>query len=118
MSRKSLLLFLFVCVLGGIGTFLGSILGNAFGKTALYTGAIIGGMVGVAAATKIAVMRQIIGPKRYWPATVGGVLGLLLAAIIATNNMSSPVVPLASILLIGFGAVFGAATRHGKSIDQ
>ena len=118
MSRKSFLLFLFVCLLGGIGTFLGSVLGNAFGKTGLYTGAIIGGIVGVAVATKLAVRRKILGPKRYWPATVGGVLGLLLAAIIATNNMSTPVVPLASILLIGLGAVFGAGTRHGKSIDQ
>jgi len=118
MSRKSLLLFLFVCLLGGIGTFLGSVLGNAFGKTGLYTGAIIGGIVGVAVATKLAVSRKILGPKRYWPATIGGVLGLFLAAIIATNNMSTPIVPLASILLIGLGAVFGAGTRHGKSIDQ
>jgi uncharacterized membrane protein HdeD (DUF308 family) len=118
MSRKNLLLFLFVCLLGGIGTFLGSILGNAFGKTGLYTGAIIGGILGVAGATKLAVSRKILGPKRYWPATVGGVLGLLLAAIIATNNMSTPVVPLASILLIGLGAVFGAGARQGKSIDR
>jgi peptidoglycan/LPS O-acetylase OafA/YrhL len=118
MSRKSMLLFVLVCALGGFGTFLGSILGNAFGKTGLYTGAIIGGTVGVAAATKIAVRRQILGPKRYWPATFGGVLGLLLAAIIATNNLSTPVVPLASILLIGLGAVFGASARHGKSIDR
>lgn len=118
MSRKSLLLFLFVCVLGGIGTFLGSILGNAFGKTGLYTGAIIGGVLGVAVATKLAVRRQVLGPKGYWPATIGGILGLLLAATIATNNLSTPVVPLASILLLGFGAVFGAGARHGKSIDR
>ena len=116
MSRKSFLLFLFVCLLGGIGTFLGSGLGNAFGKTGLNTGAIIGGIVRVAVATKLAVRRKILGPKRYWPATVGGVLGLLLAAVIATNNMSTPIVPLLSILLIGFGAVVGAGTRHGKSI--
>ena len=118
MSRKSFLLFLFVCFLGGLCTFLGSVLGNAFGKTGLYTGAIIGGILGVAAATKLAVKRQVLGPKRYWPATVGGVLGFLLAAIIATNNMSTPVVPLASILLIGLGAVFGAGTRHEKAIDR
>jgi uncharacterized membrane protein HdeD (DUF308 family) len=117
MSRKSLLLFLFVCFLGGVGTFIGSVLGHFFGKSGLYTGALIGGILGVAGATKLAVRRQILGPKRYWPATVGGVLGLLLAAIIATNNMSTPVVPLASILLIGLGAVFGAGARYGKSID-
>jgi len=118
MSRKNLLLFVLVCFLGGLATFLGSILGNAFGKTGLYTGAILGGMIGVAVATRIAVRRQIIGPKRFWPATIGGILGLLLAAIIATNNLSTPVVPLASILLLGFGAVFGAGARHGKSIDR
>lgn len=118
MSRKAFILFALVCFLGGLGTLLGSILGNAFGKTGLYTGAIIGGMVGVVVATKLAVRLKILGPKRFWLATIGGILGLLLAAIIATNNMSSPVVPLASILLIGLGAVFGGAARHGKSIDQ
>jgi hypothetical protein len=118
MGRKSVLLFLFACALGGIGTFLGSVLGHFFGKSGLYSGAIIGGILGVAVATKLAVRRQILGPKRFWPATVGGVLGLLLAAIIATNNLSTPVVPLASIVLIGLGAVFGAGARHGKSIDR
>lgn len=118
MSRKAFILFLLVCFLGGIGTFLGSVLGNAFGKTGLYTGAIIGGIVGVVAATKLAVRRKVLGPKRFWLATIGGILGLLLAAIIATNNLSTPIVPLASILLIGLGASFGAAARHGKSIDQ
>src|SRR6266545_5694848 len=117
MSRKSLILIVLVSFLGGIATFLGSILGNAFGKTGLYTGAVIGGIAGVFVATKIAVRRQILGPKRFWPATVGGILGLLLAATIATNNMSTPVVPLASILLIGLGAVFGASTRRAKSTD-
>jgi hypothetical protein len=111
MSRKSLLLFVLTCFLGGVGTFIGSILGHALGKSALFAGAIIGGIVGVVAATMIARSRGILGIKRFWPATIGGILGLILAAIIATNHLDTPVVPLGSILLIGLGAVFGAASR-------
>lgn len=117
MTRKSMLLFLLVCLIAGAGTFLGSVLGHFVGKGGLYAGAIIGGIAGVAAATRIAVKREILGTKRFWGATIGGVLGLILAAEIATRNMSTPIVPLATILLIGLGAVFGAASRHGKSID-
>jgi len=116
-SRKSALLFLLVCVLGGLGTLLGSIFGHFAGKSGLYAGAMVGGIAGVYAATRIARMRGILGVKRVWPATIGGWLGLILAAIIATNHLNTPVIPIASILLIGLGAVFGAASRHGKSID-
>ena len=116
MTRKSLLLFLLVCGFGGVGTFLGSVVGHFFGTVGVFSGAIIGGVVGVFVATRIAVNRQILGPKRFAAATIGGILGLILAAEIATRNMSTPVVPLASILLIGLGAVVGAASRHGKSI--
>ena len=118
MSRKSMLLLVLTCFLGGVGAFLGSVLGHAVGERGLYVGGVIGGIIGVFAATKIAVSRKILGQKRFWGATIGGMLGFILAAMIATNNLSSPVVPLLSILLIGLGAVFGAASRHGKSIDQ
>jgi hypothetical protein len=118
MSRKSLLLFLLVCVLGGLGTLLGSILGHFVGKSGLYVGAMVGGVVGIYLATRIAQARGILGVKRFWPATIGGWLGLVLAAIIATNHLNTPVIPIASILLLGLGAVFGAASRHGKSIDR
>ncbi len=116
MTRKSMLLFVLVCFIAGVGTFLGSVLGHFVGTSRLYAGAIIGGVIGVAVATRIAVKRRILGPKRMWPATIGGWLGLILAAEIATRNLSTPVIPLASILLIGLGAIFGAASRHGKSI--
>lgn len=118
MSRKTLVLAVLVSFLAGVATFLGSVLGHFFGTTGLYTGAIIGGIAGVVAATQIALRRGIIAPKRFWGATIGGILGLILAAEIATRNLSTPVIPLASILLIGLGAVFGAASRQGKSIDR
>jgi len=116
MTRKSALLFVLVCGFAGIATFLGSVVGHFFGTTTVYAGAIIGGVSGIFVANRTAVSRQIPGPKRFWVATIGGILGLILAAEIATHNMASPVVPLASILLIGLGAVFGAASRQGKTI--
>ena len=118
MTRKTMLLFVLVTFFAGVATFLGSVLGHFVGKGGLYTGAIIGGIAGVAVGTRIAVKRGVLGPKRYWGATIGGVLGLILAAEIATRNLSTPVIPLASILLIGLGAIFGAASRHGKSITD
>lgn len=117
-SRKSLLLIILVCVLGGVGTLLGSILGHFIGRSGLYVGAMVGGVVGIYAATRIARARGILGVKRFWPATIGGWLGLILAAIIATNHLNTPVVPIASVLLLGLGAAFGAASRHGKSITD
>jgi hypothetical protein len=118
MSRKSLLLFLLVCILGGVGTLVGSILGHFVGKSGLYAVAMVGGVVGVYAATRIARTRGILGAKRFWPATIGGWLGLVLAAVIAVNHLSTPVVPIASVLLLGLGSVFGAASRHGRSITD
>lgn len=112
MRRNKLLLFIIVCALAGIATLLGSILGRLFGHSGLNAGATIGGVVGVVAATRIAVRRNILGPKQFWGATIGGILGFALAAVIAVNNLHTPIVPVASILLIGLGAVMGAGTRR------
>ena len=119
MTRKGALLFIMVCLLVGIGLFVGSVLGHGVSKTTgTNPGAIIGGIIGVAAATKIANMRGILGSKRFWPATIGGILGLILAAIIAVHHMDTPLIPLASIPIIGLGALFGAGSRHGRDIDN
>jgi hypothetical protein len=114
MSRKSALLFLVVCVTAGIGLFLGSILGHFFGGTGLQVGAIIGGAIGVIGGTQIACKRNILNRKRFVPATVGGVLGLALAAVVATHHMDTPIIPIASIALIGLGAALGAGARQGQ----
>ena len=118
MNRKTVVLAVLVSFLAGVAILLGSVLGHFFGTAGVFAGAIIGGIIGVVAATRIALKRGIIAPKRFWGATIGGLLGLILAAEIATRNLSTPVIPLATILLIGLGAVFGAASRHGKSIDR
>src|ERR1051325_2452197 len=114
MSRKPALLFLIVCVITGPALFLGSIVGHLFGHTGVFVGAMIGGIAGVIAGTQIACKRNILNRKRFIPATIGGMLGLALAAIVATHHMDTPVIPIASIALIGLGAALGAGARQGR----
>ncbi|MFN2602257.1 MAG: hypothetical protein ABR582_05810 [Gemmatimonadaceae bacterium] len=118
MSRKSLILWGLVSLLAGLVGFLASVLGHFLGENGVSVAGIVGGAIGVFAATQVARRGGILSARRYWPATIGGLLGLILAAIIAVNHLHTPVVPIASILVIGLGAVFGAASRHGTSIDR
>ena len=118
MTRKGALLFLLVCVLSGVGLFLGAMVGYAFGQPmGIHFAGILGGIVGIVVATKIGVSRRVLGSKRVWGATIGALLGLALAALIGTfHHMSSPTYLAVAVVPIGLGAVFGAASRHGKTI--
>ncbi len=77
----------------------GSILGAALGKTGLFAGAIIGGILGVTVAAWMAVRSKLIGQASYFG-----------AALIATSNLHTPVIPILSVTLIGLGAVVGSTT--------
>ncbi|HEX2723926.1 MAG TPA: hypothetical protein VHM24_13505 [Gemmatimonadaceae bacterium] len=55
---NKILLFVVMCILPGAAAVGGSILGNAFGKTGLFVGAVIGGLIGVTAGTRIALSRR------------------------------------------------------------
>jgi hypothetical protein len=52
-------------------------------------------------------MIRSIPPDRVWHTRIGTGVGFLIAALIATNTLSSPIGPVASTLLIGAGAVLG-----------
>ncbi|HYE58425.1 MAG TPA: hypothetical protein VD948_07950 [Rhodothermales bacterium] len=108
---KRLWLFLLTCMLGGVLTFLGSVLGNAFGETGLYAGAIIGGVFAVVLAGWIG-RGRLFAADAFGRVVLGGVVGFILAAWIATSNMHTPVIPLLSIGLIGMGAVIGSLVRR------
>jgi hypothetical protein len=104
-------LFALVSGLGGLGAFLGSILGNSVGRTGLFAGAILGGAVAVALGVRIAGRLGLVRRTRVAHATLGGLGGFALAVLVAINTLSSPVGPILSVALIGLGAVFGAARR-------
>jgi hypothetical protein len=106
--RGRILLFIVACFLGGLGGALGSIVGNAAGKTGLFVGGVVGGLIGAFVTSLVAKGRGWIRPERVRPTAIGGAVGFLAAAAIATQTLSSPVGPVLSTLLVGVGALLGA----------
>lgn len=113
--RSKVLLFFTAVSLGGIGGALGSIVGNSLGRTGLFAGGIIGGLLAAIATGRIASGRGWVPPAGWGRVAMGTAFGFLLAAGIAVNTLSSPVGPFLSTMLIGIGALLGArfALRHG-----
>ncbi|MFL5481809.1 MAG: hypothetical protein ACJ8AK_06430 [Gemmatimonadaceae bacterium] len=105
MNRAAL--FFLACVLGGAGGALGSMVGHAFGKTGLWAGGILGGILASMLVARIALWRRWIAQSQYWPTVLGTVIGFLMACVVVVNTLSSPIGPIMSTLLIGAGAVLG-----------
>jgi hypothetical protein len=102
------LLFLLMCVFGGAGGAVGSMLGNALGPGGVFLGGFVGGVALVFAAAYVAVGRGWIArEQRFWT-VIGGIFGFGLAALVTLTTLSSPVGPILSTLMIGLGAVLGA----------
>ena len=104
-------------LLGGAGAVAGSMLGNAFGRGGVLGGAVIGGVALVIAAGFIACrLGWIRRAERFW-VIGGGVAGFVVACLVALATLSSPMGPVVSSLLIGIGALLGAAfgrSPHGE----
>ena len=98
-----------LCGLGGAG---GSIVGNAFGKTGLWVGGIVGGLAASSISSWIAAKAGWIPMSRRARTTVGTAIGFLLAATVAVNTLSTPVGPLLSTILAGLGAVIGSGRKQ------
>jgi len=105
---RSIPLFVVSTVLGGLGGLLGSIAGSAAGKNWVAVGGIAGGLLASLIGAAVARARSWIPADRYWHTGIGTGAGFLIAAVIATHTLNSPVGPIASTLLIGVGAVLGA----------
>lgn len=101
-------LFLVACALGGVGGALGSMVGNAFGKSGLWAGGILGGLLASMLVARIALWRRWIVRSQYWPTTLGTATGFLVACAVAVNTLSTPIGPIMSTLLIGAGALLGS----------
>ncbi len=100
-------LFLVTWLLGGAGAVVGSMIGGAFGDHPLFIGALLGGMLAIVGAVRVAESRKWIARPSRRRVTAGAILGFIVAAAIATQTLSSPIGPALSSLLIGVGAVFG-----------
>jgi hypothetical protein len=110
-------LFVLMCIAGGLGGAVGSILGNAVGRRGLFAGGVLGGVLAVLLAAVLARRFRWIRREALWTTAVGGVLGFLTAAFIATRTLSSPVGPALSTLLVGTGAILGARLGSPRATD-
>lgn len=109
-------LFVTMCLIGGIGGAVGSMVGHGLGRGGLLVGGFFGGVLFVIAGGFLSArVGWIRRSQRFW-ANAGGVLGFLLACMVALATLSSPLGPILSTLLIGTGAVFGALV--GRSAHE
>jgi hypothetical protein len=106
MSRVAL--FVTATILGGVGGFIGSVLGGSLGRGALFAGGFIGGVAISPLTAWLAQRRRWIDSSRFWPVAVGSAVGFLAAATLAVNTLSSPVGPVLATTLTGLGALAGA----------
>lgn len=80
----------------------------------MFAGGVLGGLLAAITTGRIAAVRGWVAPSGWGRVAIGTAVGFLAAVAIAVNTLSSPVGPVLSTLLIGFGAVIGArfATRE------
>lgn len=92
----------------GLLTVLGSMVGNLFGKIGLYSGAIVGGISGILVVMIWARRYHLIEAHNHVSTLIGATLSYIVAAVIAVNNLHTPLIPIASTALVGAGAVIGS----------
>jgi len=107
MKHKNTALFMIVCFFSGVGTLVGSVFGHSVRGYGLFLGAMVGGSLGVLVSTWLAIRLNLIERSTYGAVAVSGLAGFVLASIIAVTNLHTPIIPLVSIALVGFGAIAG-----------
>jgi hypothetical protein len=105
-------LFVAACLLAGLGGFAGSVVGNAFGRQALFAGGFLGGLLAAPTTAHLARWRGWIAPTQYWLTTAGAAVGFVAAALVAMNTLNSPIGPVLSTALTGLGAIGGSKIRR------
>ena len=100
---------------GGAGGVLGSMIGAAFGKTALFAGGVIGGVIATPLAVVVAGVFGWLDRRAVKLAAIGATLGFLLAAAIAVNTLSSPIGPILATTLIPIGGWIGERVSSRSS---
>jgi len=115
MTLKNLLLFLIVSGLDAGCILLGSFMGHSIRSIGIFAGAIIGGTVGVAIAVWLASRLRLLDGASYGATFLGGLVGFVVAALIAVRNLHGPIIPMASVGLIGLGAILGKIVSQKRA---
>ena len=98
-----------VWLLTGLGAVVGSILGNVEGKTGLFAGAAVGGAVVAYLSPRLCSRFGWIAANAKRAASLGAVLGFVVAAPIAATNLRTPVIPVLVCGFAGVGALIGVS---------
>lgn len=105
---KARLTLILVWILAGAGAVGGSILGAAGGRTTLFLGALVGGVVGAPLGVLLSARLGWLEPWQRRTAAIGAILGFLVAAPVAAMNLHTPITPVLICSLAGVGALLGA----------
>ena len=105
---KKIILFIEVCLICGLLIVGISIIGNRLLKpNGIFIGAIIGGLIGIILAARIAIYFSLANKNSFKSIIFYGILGFVLAIKICFNNFNNPIIVVASTSLIGIGALVG-----------
>jgi hypothetical protein len=106
---KLALAFVAIWLVTGAGAVAGSIAGAAAGKSALFAGALVGGVLAAAASAWFTARVGWLRRSAQRNTVLGAIAGFAVAAPIAATNLHTPVIPVLATGLAGLGAVAGAA---------
>ena len=95
-------------IVTGFGAVVGSVAGNAFGRRGLFIGAMVGGTLALLVAIKLLGSLQWLDPERRRGGSIGGLVGFALASPLAVMNLHTPVIPILVTSLVGLGVLLGA----------
>jgi hypothetical protein len=104
---KPIATLVLVWLLTGFGAVAGSIVGNAAGKAGLFTGAVVGGAALAYLSPLVCSRLKWIAATATRGASIGALLGFLVAAPIAATNLRTPIVPVLTCSFAGIGALIG-----------
>ena len=79
----------------------------------MFTGAIIGGILGIGVAVFIGAKLGWLGLSDRAGAFLGGAVGFAVAAPIAVSNLHTPSTPILVCGLAGVGLLLGVGVRRG-----
>jgi hypothetical protein len=106
---RRVLLFITATILCGLGGMFGSMAGHGVADD---PGLIFGGVIGVVIAALVTVWlasaARWITPEQRKSTLIWTAVGSVIASLIATHTLSSPVGPILSTLLAGVGALLGS----------
>ncbi len=105
---KQLKLFIEISLICGFLIVFFSVVGSNLLRTnGIFIGAIVGGLIGIIIASRIAVFFSLINKSSFRSMISFSILGFLLAILICFYNFNNPIIVVLSTGLIGLGALFG-----------